>query len=210
MTGKSKLSRKQRNAEGFIERKQKKFNKLKQDKLPSDSTPNTAQGDIYSGSEPNITAGLVWYPSYYDPACNPLPYYQMTEYPMINHSHLQWFGTPNRIIYASAREMASFNQAYWLSMPGGYPPYSCPGSIPSPVNSSWTPSPGSHEKGARGWNRSQSAHHENEPDQSPPANETSRLRGDAPEFIPAYKQQHETKGCEDGFPMTALDGSHSR
>ncbi|DAA74150.1 TPA_exp: hypothetical protein A8136_3648 [Trichophyton benhamiae CBS 112371] len=166
MTGKSKLSRKQKNAEGFIERKQKKFNKLKQDKLSSDSTPNTARGDIDSNPDPNVIAGLVWYPNYYDPAWNPLPYYQMTEYPMINHSHPQWLGTPNR--------------------------------------------PGTHETGAWGWNRSQNAHHENEPDQSPRANEPSRLRGDAPEFIPAYEQEHEAKGCEDGLPMTSPDESHSR
>ncbi|EGE00612.1 hypothetical protein TESG_07913 [Trichophyton tonsurans CBS 112818] len=209
MAGKSKISRKQKNAEGFIERKQKKFNQLKQDKPHSDSTSNTAQGDVYSYPDPNTTS-LVWYPGYHDPSYNPLPYYQMTEFPMVNHSPPQWFGAQNRVIYASAREMASFSHAYWSPIPGVYPPYSYPGSIPPSMNSSWIPSSGTHETGPWGWNRSQSAHYENDPDQPVSGNEPSRLRGDAPEFIPAHKQQHESEGCEDESPATALDRSHSR
>ncbi|EFR04181.1 hypothetical protein MGYG_07188 [Nannizzia gypsea CBS 118893] len=209
MAGKSKASKKQKSTQGFIGRRYKKFSKQKQDKLCSDSTSNAAQGDTYGHSDPNTATGLVWYPSHYDPACSPQPYHPMAPWTVTNNADPQWFGPPNRVVYASARDVASLNQAYWSPVPDAYPAYGYQGHPPPCMNGSWDPIPGIHEMSTWEGNQSQYVHCRNDSGRPQPVNEPSRLRGDAPEFVPTQEPQSEVESREDGFSTVVLDEPHS-
>ncbi|KAK2827878.1 hypothetical protein FQN49_007250 [Arthroderma sp. PD_2] len=187
------------------------ISKHKQHKSQSDSTLDHLGGGSHTYFEhSNVGPSFGYgYQGYHGPARNPQIYIPAVQAQGIN-SNPQWFGNPNNMAYPS-RPAPTFNppanQAYWSSVPNAYPVYASPGYAP-PANSHWVQSARAQRATSQGGNsQPQYMPPRHDSRQSHPVNEPSRLRGDAPEFIPTHGPPEATQA---GYPDRTSVANHKQ
>ncbi|KAF3481130.1 ferulic acid esterase [Arthroderma uncinatum] len=187
MAGRSKPGKNQKNEEWYMDRKlYKRISKFK-NKSQSDSTLDHFNGGTPTYYEPSaIGPGFGHsYQGYHGPARS-LQTYPPSVQAQGPNSNPQWLSNPSNMAYPP-QSAPHFNQAYWSPAPNTYPTYASPGHGPPVNNIPWVGS--TRTQRATSWGGNNQPQHmppRRDSRQPYPVNEHSRLRGDAPEFVPAH------------------------